>query len=61
MDEHLEGWICLGGDCIPSIELLEGEDAQLLQQVHRIVDYLRRGVRVLCQNLDFLALLDPVE
>jgi hypothetical protein len=61
MDERFEGGVCLGGDRIPSVKLLEGEDARLLQQAYRIVDNLCQGIRILCQDLDFLALFDPVE
>jgi hypothetical protein len=61
MNKRLEGWVCLGGDRDPSVKLLEGEDAQLLQQAHRIVDNWRRRIKILCQNLDLLALFDPVE
>jgi hypothetical protein len=61
MDERLEGWVCLDGCCIPRVEFLEGEDARLLQQAYRVVDNLRRGIGILCQDLDFLTLFDPVE
>ena len=61
MNKRLEGWVCLGGDRDPSVKLLEGEDAQLLQQAYRVVDNFCRGIRILFQDLDFLALFDPVK
>jgi hypothetical protein len=61
VDECLESQICLGGHYFPCVELLEGEDVQLDENVDGGRDCLVVGICDVSNALDFLTLLDLVE
>ena len=61
MNECLEAVICLVWHGVPYLKFFDGENARPHQETNDDVDDVRRGIWVLSNDLDFLALLCAIK